>query len=79
MRDIRKYIAEYEAMGERKRGCLYVSDIQQIYDIAEEAGKDIKEAMYTAICSAMMAGYMIGYRRAKREEAQRRKAERRAL
>lgn len=65
MRDIRKYIAEYEAMREGKRGCLYASDIQQIYDIAEEEGKDIKEAMFTSICNAMMAGYMIGYKRCK--------------
>ena len=65
MRDIRKYIAEYEAMGEGKRGCLYVSDIQQIYDIAEEEGNGIKEAMFDAICNAMMAGYMIGYKRCK--------------
>lgn len=62
-RDLHKAIQDFEKMATKERTCrhgLYTSDINQIHELAE--GSEV-----LAILSALEAGYMIGYRTAKRE------------
>lgn len=73
-RDLIKDIAEYDRRfesGKSLKGIFYVSDIMQIYDdtpcFADGQGKSRKD-IYTAISNALRAGFMVGYRCARREK-----------
>lgn len=67
-RDLQKAIEEYKAKYYHRtdsKGAFYAGDINQIMELSET--DSIKETLYKAIENAMYAGYMIGYRTAKRE------------
>ena len=67
-RDLQKTINEYKRKYyERKdsKGAFYAGDINQIMELSE--AETTKETLYKAIENALYAGYMIGYRTAKRE------------
>lgn len=67
-RDLQKAINEYKRKYyERKdsKGAFYAGDINQIMELSE--AETTKETLYKAIENALYAGYMIGYRTAKRE------------
>ena len=65
-RDLNKYIEEYmkkfEDTGSSK-GAFYAQDITQIY----ERNRDKKDAAFYMISDALEAGFMVGYKYAKRE------------
>lgn len=83
-RDILKYSEEYRrdflgATG--NRGAFHLADITQIYNShikplrrLEALTPGIIAAIGQAIQTALQAGFIAGYRYAKREEAERRKA-----
>ena len=69
MRDIGKAISEYKKKFYGKKstkGKFYSSDFYQINEIS-------KGEKWECIYNASMAGFMIGYKLAKREEKERRK------
>ena len=63
-RDLKKYLEEYRAKyyhNQGKRGsCFYQTDAQQIFKMSEG---DLCEAIF----NALEAGFMVGYKAAKRE------------
>jgi len=62
-RSIEKAISDYKRFAENKGGntaAFYASDINQIYKRANNP--------FDWICDALEAGFMIGYRTAKRHE-----------
>ena len=77
-RSMKKAIEEYyKTFGSRPNGKaeFYASDIMQIKDMSAEQAKEsgntsISEYEYNLIINALMAGYMIGCRTAKREQKQ---------
>ena len=72
-RDLSKAIAEYQQRYLRTNsteGAFYGDDIQQIKELAG-TGKD---AVYDAAFYALMAGFMIGYRKAQRDSRKKRAA-----
>ncbi len=68
MRNLAEYIAEYENTYD-DNDKLYCSDFQQIMDISVKQLKpeqDIGAGLaWNLIRNALMAGYMIGYKKAK--------------
>lgn len=64
-RDIRKAVAEYVILTDhgKKHGTFYISDGEQIIDMATRNGHI---DLHTVITLALEAGYTIGYRTAKR-------------
>ena len=66
-RDLRKYLAEYEAIrNEKKRKAeFYTSDLQQIKELARECGDD--SFMFYAINYSLKVGFVIGYRLGRKE------------
>lgn len=66
IRSIPKAIEEYEKLT-RNGDQIYVSDIQQIKEIATNS--EGKAELFAAIVTAMQAGYAIGYRTAKKKAA----------
>lgn len=72
-RSIQKAIEDYQKIfrkGNSNRGAFFVSDFIQIVKITEDSPYCDK---YGYINNAAMAAFMIGYRTAKREEAEKRK------
>ena len=66
-RSMEKAIADYKAVFGKSStgaGAIYCSDVQQIFDMTKDSGRD---AFYDAITWALQAGYMMGYRKAKRD------------
>lgn len=64
-RDIRKTIEEYERMfpvrkDNHNKGAFYMSDFQQLWSISN--------TQYECTSNALMAGFMVGYKCAKREQ-----------
>ena len=77
MRNIEKAVEQYKEKyftkeNSRNRGGFWLSDFQQIKELAERRNGG-KPELFTAIDISLMAGYMIGYRTAKREDRERRK------
>ena len=75
MRNIKKAIEDYKKQFWRKenshnRGAFYYSDYRQIADLSTKG--EILD-ISAAIDNALMAGFMIGYRTARRESRERRK------
>ena len=70
-RDLGKYVADYKSQFMHKdnhnKGALYQSDYTQIYQMSNDPDKTIGGRLYNAIDNALMAGFMIGYKCAKRE------------
>lgn len=67
-RDLQRTIEEYKANYFHRtdsKGAFYAGDINQIKELSEVG--DATETLYHAIENALYAGYMIGYRSAKRE------------
>ena len=63
MRDIEKAITDYnKKFSNSKKGCFYLRDIRKIHDMSNG---DI----YECINNALSAGFMVGYRLAKREKS----------
>ena len=75
-RDITKAIADYEKKFEGasgKNGAFYSDDLQQIREMATEPlGSSDRD--YQLIYRALEAGFMVGYRKGKRENSKRRAA-----
>lgn len=68
-RDLRKYLADYMEHFEKKnRGCFYTNDFYQIMEITADGGEG---GVYSLILNSLMAGFMIGYRKAKRDSRKR--------
>lgn len=66
MRNIKRSIDQYKNTFEKKRtkeGAFYSSDIQQIMDMSA--------SNFDRISNALMAGFMIGYRKGREHEAKR--------
>lgn len=66
-RSMEKAVAEYKTrfgQSNGTNGAIYCSDIQQIIDMTRNSGRD---SVYDAITWALQAGYMMGYRKAKRD------------
>lgn len=53
------------------KGAFIVSDFYEIKELAEKSGGGYCNTLYTAIDLAIKAGFMIGYRSAKREAKKR--------
>ena len=73
MRNVAKAIRENEEKFTKKSGrggCIYVSDIAQVHNIWEESA-DTSD--FNLIVTAMRAGFMIGYRRGRKEARKARK------
>ena len=67
-RDLQKAIEEYKTKYYHRtdsKGAFYVGDIKQIKEISK--ANNPNETLINAIENALYAGYMIGYRTAKRE------------
>ncbi len=67
-RDLQKSIEAYKTKYYHRadsKGAFYVGDVNQIIELSE--AETTKETLYKAIENALYAGYMIGYRTAKRE------------
>lgn len=62
-RDIRKALDQYENLSNRGQEKLYLSDLQQVEQIARE--RSTGNFTFDSICIAFEAGYAIGYRQAK--------------
>lgn len=63
MRDVNKAIQDYKKQfmyGDSNKGKFYVSDFYQVNEIS-------KGDKYNCIDNALMVGFMVGYRLAKRE------------
>ncbi len=58
-KDIDEYKSKYWVDNKSNAGAFYWDDIKQIHDISKD--------LFGAINNAMMFGFMVGYRRAKRE------------
>ena len=61
-RDLKKAIADYKKQYERRNGneaAFYYDDLQQIHDMSADE--------YDVISNALIAGFMIGYRKAQRD------------
>ena len=73
-RDLSKAIEEYNALCKSKGGnfgCFYCSDLTQLRNIAtDKGGISFWDIVYHAIDSSLAAGFMIGYKAAKREQRQ---------
>lgn len=72
-RSIEKAVTDYRKKyykNENREGLFYASDICQVKELAEKEaqpyGGHIMGVLYNAIGIALEAGYMIGYRTAKR-------------
>lgn len=67
-RNMQKMIDEYkrrfEVSGNHGRGQFFVSDILQLIEIGEREGGCIIDYIYSAI----MAGFMIGYRLGRKDQ-----------
>ena len=69
-RDLHKAIEEYKTKYYNRsdgKGAFYVTDVNQIKELSES--RDTKETLYNAIGNALEAGFMIGYRTAKKERS----------
>lgn len=69
-RDLQKAVAEYKTKYYRRmdnKGAFYAGDVNQILNMSKS--DTTSETLYNAIENALYAGYMIGYRTAKRERA----------
>lgn len=67
-RDLQKAIQEYEKRFYHRtdnKGAFYAGDVRQILDMSKS--DTTGGTLYNAIENALYAGYMIGYRTAKRE------------
>ena len=70
-RDLQKTINEYKRKYYNRKdskGAFYASDIRQIMDISFEESKSPAESRIDAISNALYAGFIIGYKAAKREQ-----------
>ena len=73
-RDINKTIAEYHALFGYPAGKFFAADLYQIREIALQSWKHgYGEVLFSAISAALEAGFMIGYKAAKREAKKRRR------
>lgn len=62
-RDLQKYVEDYKRKfygNEYNGGAFYVSDFYQITDMGTD--------LFDLIDNALMAGFMVGYKKAKREK-----------
>ena len=69
-RDLQKSIEAYKTKYYHRadsKGAFYVGDIKQIIELSE--AKTTRETLCKAIENALYAGYMIGYKTAKRERS----------
>ena len=68
-RDLQKAITDYKKTfgGNDRRGAFYMSDIEQIIAVSKPAGS-MRSDLYQLAGNALRAGFMIGYRTAKREK-----------
>ena len=69
MRNIAEYIAEYEKTYDENNDKFYSSDFQQIMDISVKQLKSENpnsNLSWNLVSNALMAGYMIGYKQAKK-------------
>lgn len=68
-RDLQKALQEYQKKfgGNDKRGAFYYSDIEQIRTMSTPPGSIVPD-LFKVIGNALRAGFMIGYRTAKREK-----------
>lgn len=68
-RDLQKAITDYKKTfgGNIRRGSIYTSDIEQIVSISTPAGSTLPDP-YQLAGNALRAGFMIGYRTAKKEK-----------
>lgn len=62
-RDIKKALDQYEKLSNSGQEKLYMSDLQQVAQIAIE--RSTGNFTFDSICIAFEAGYAIGYRQAK--------------
>lgn len=68
-RSIKKAVNDYWNYTEKKgrnTGAIYAGDIQELIEMSTKAGHT---DVFELASNGLMAGYMLGYRRAKREEA----------
>ena len=70
-RDIKKAINDYSNRAKNGRYAFYTSDFEQIMDLAVANTPNPNNVLYHAIDYALMAGFEIGYRTAKREASNR--------
>lgn len=68
-RNLQKAITDYKKTfgGNDQRGSIYTSDLEQIIAISTPAGSTLPDP-YKLASNALRAGFMIGYRTAKREK-----------
>lgn len=73
-RDLQKAVQDYRtkyygADNKHGKGVFYVSDLQQIKEMAlARSGDSYPETLYDAIVYGLEAGFMVGFRAAKREK-----------
>lgn len=70
MRSIPKAVEDYERLT-KDADKILLTDIAQVWDIAREPNGKVD--IWTAITTALRAGYMIGYRTARRQERARKR------
>ena len=71
-RNIKKAIVEYEQKfgnARGNKGAFYVFDVQAIRDGAQDLRGGDRD--YQLVCDALRAGFMVGYKAAKREDRKR--------
>lgn len=74
-RNIKKICADYHELKKKKPesfGEFYYSDMVQLIEMART--QEGNEQLYEAVCRSLEAGFMIGYRCAKREQKRARKS-----
>ena len=79
-RDLKKSIAEYRKKFCKTRtneGAFYLTDFKQIMDLAQEQARDegsnINGYYFHLIDNALMAGFMVGYRKGVRDQRRKNK------
>lgn len=70
-RDLRKALDQYEKLSNNGQEKLYLSDLQQVAQIARE--RSTGNFTFDSICIAFEAGYAIGFRQAKSQAKRRAK------
>ena len=72
-RDMQKAIDQFNRQfADRGRDVFYVSDINSIRDISKDGSGELDPC--AAVCNALSAGFMIGYRYAQADARKKRKA-----
>ena len=68
-RNLQKALQDYEKQfgGNDQRGAFYMSDLEQIRELSTPAGSTLPDP-YQLAGNALRAGFMIGYRTAKKEK-----------